>query len=261
MTTATRPHTRHSSSLDERKFFSDQKAKERELGLLEREVLVKERELARSRWLNPTVLGLFAAALGLLGTLIVAERNNSSSRQLENVKLQSSLIIQAISTGDATTACKNLLFFRKLGLLEDPRNLIDQCASSPANTPVLPSSSITYKPADDPISGIRSMDTVVKKSEVGDIYKFDVSFTVPSDWEVSNRISAYLYKVDKRGNRLQDMTLPDINGSWSPGSAATFSIDVPKSYLNDSSNQIFLRYCVGTQKSCLPSPNLLLQKQ
>jgi hypothetical protein len=40
---------------------------ERETAAKEREVTAKEIDLNRSRWLNPTVIGLFAAALGLIG--------------------------------------------------------------------------------------------------------------------------------------------------------------------------------------------------
>jgi hypothetical protein len=74
------------TSLDERKFEQDIAVKARELALKEREITAREREVAaketelgHSRWLNPTVIGLFAAALGLIGSVVVARVNNQNS--------------------------------------------------------------------------------------------------------------------------------------------------------------------------------------
>ena len=58
----------NSTPFDERKLEEESTARRWELDLKEREVAAKEREVAtreedlrRSRWLNPTVIGLFAA--------------------------------------------------------------------------------------------------------------------------------------------------------------------------------------------------------
>jgi hypothetical protein len=81
---------------DERKFEEDSNARRRELDLREREVAAKEREVAakeeelrRSRWLNPTVIGLFAASLGLIGSVVVARVNNQNSEQVDRLRSQS----------------------------------------------------------------------------------------------------------------------------------------------------------------------------
>jgi hypothetical protein len=119
-------------SLEERRFQEETAAKKQELSFHEREVKAKEEELRRSRWLNPMVIGLFAAALGLIGSVIVARVNNQASQQLEQFRSQSTLILQAIKTGDQDGACRNLVFFVSLGLLDDKNHTISKtCASAP----------------------------------------------------------------------------------------------------------------------------------
>ncbi len=100
--------------------------KEREVAAREREVLAKEEELKRSRWLNPTVIGLFAAALGLLGSVIVARVNNANTQAVERLQSEANITLEAIKTGTGNTdaACKNLTFFVSLGLVHDPEGKI-----------------------------------------------------------------------------------------------------------------------------------------
>jgi len=132
---------------DERRFEQESAAKTRELDLREREIAAKEREVAakekeldQSRWLNPTVIGLFAAALGLIGSVVVARVNNQNTQEVERVRSQSTLVLEAIKTGSPDAACKNLLFFVGLGLLSDADQTIHrQCASAPKGAPSLPS--------------------------------------------------------------------------------------------------------------------------
>jgi hypothetical protein len=253
-------------SLEERRFASERKAKEAELALREREVAVKESEVQRSRWLNPLVIGLFAAAIGLVGNIIVAGYNNQNLLQLERLRAQSSLIVQAISTGNVDTACKNLLFFITLGLLDDPNGTIRQCTSSPSTTPVLPGNTKTYAPAEDEDKRLSPIDTTVKRTDIGSAYKFEVTFTVPSGGTIlqndgmANIVSVYGYKIDSGGRRSADVQLPSIKGTWKSGDRATFSVDIQKNYVDDPTNRVYLRFCVGTPEGCFPSPNLLLPK-
>ena len=91
-----------------------------------------------SPWLNPLVLGLFAAAFGLLGNLLVAYLNNQNSQQVERLRLQSNLVVEAIKT-NPDGACKNLVFFVKLGLVDDPRQaILKTCGAVPEGPPSLP---------------------------------------------------------------------------------------------------------------------------
>ncbi len=108
-------------SLDERKFATDRELRLQEIALKVREVAVKETELHRSRWLNPTVIGLAVAGSGLFGNLIVAYIANTNTQAIEHFKAQSNLIVQAVGTGDQKSACRNLLSFIHLGLLDDPQ--------------------------------------------------------------------------------------------------------------------------------------------
>ena len=137
-------------SLEERKFRSDRLAritelrlKRREIAAKEREVTAKEIELNRSRWTNPMVIALLAAAAGLVGNIVVARVNNSNSQEVERVRAQSNLVLEAIKTGNTDTACKNLVFFAGLGLIDDSNKVISkQCGKAPVGPPSLPFSQL-----------------------------------------------------------------------------------------------------------------------
>jgi hypothetical protein len=121
----------NTASLDERKLDLESKVRERELQLKERELAGKELESSRSKWLNPTVLGLFAAAIALVGNIIVAAYNNRTSVALEKSKEESSLILQLIKPGDSQATCKGLNFFAGLHQLHLPADgLLSQCSLS-----------------------------------------------------------------------------------------------------------------------------------
>jgi hypothetical protein len=134
--------------LDERKFEQDTTAKTRELDLREREISIKEREvqareneISKSQWLNPTTLGLFAASVGLVGNIVVTRVNNQNTQQVEHLRAQSSLLVEAIKTGTGNTndACKNLVFLVEAGLLDDSSQTVRKhCASAPKGPPSLP---------------------------------------------------------------------------------------------------------------------------
>jgi hypothetical protein len=138
--------------------------KEREVAAKEREVLAKEEELKRSRWLNPTVIGLFAATLGLMGNVIVARVNNENTQKVERVQNEANVTLEAIKTGTGNTdaACKNLLFFVSLGLISDPDGRIGfACAAAPKGPPSLPA--YLQQPEKDPIQifgHIEDLDTL-----------------------------------------------------------------------------------------------------
>ena len=103
--------------------------KEREIIAREREVELKAEELKRSRWLNPVVLGLFAASAGLIGNIFVARVNNDNTQAVERLRLQSNLILESIKT-DPTSACTNLTFLVNIGFIDDGHNTIRQACNS-----------------------------------------------------------------------------------------------------------------------------------
>jgi len=253
------------ASLEERKFLQESEQKSRELALKEREVVARETELRRARWLNPVFLGLVGATVGLFGNLVVAFIGNRNTQQIEHSRAQSSLIVQAVSTGDAKAACKNLLSFIRLGLLDDPKGTISQCETGLGTIPVLPSVR-TYTPAteasDSPLA--LEMAPVVTSIDSGNDLRFEVTFTVPRVSPEApfkppfDLIIIYAYQIDERNARSAETRLPDVSGNWKPGDRATISANLPKKYVNDPVRKSYLRLCVGVRAGCVPSANLLL---
>lgn len=129
-------------ALEERKLESEINAKSRELDLKEREVKIQEKT-ARRAMLNPAALGLFAAAVGLLGNATVAFYNSRASMELERFKSQSSLVLEAIKTGNAESACKNLEFLADLKRIDSPDETKAQCQKI---HPFLPPANAASKP-------------------------------------------------------------------------------------------------------------------
>ena len=199
-------------SFDERRFEWDAANKKRELDLKEREIAAKEREVAskevelnRSRWLNPTVIGLFVAALGLIGSIVVARINNSNTQDVERGHSQSSLILEAIKTGNSDAACKNLLFFVGLGLLDDThRTIKDQCASASSGPPSLPSGSTTA-------NVVKEIHGTVLDSSGKPIAGAEVRSLAPNVFDETNSKGGFI--------------IPVISGD---GISATISVTHPK---------------------------------
>jgi hypothetical protein len=248
-------------SLDERKFAFDKESRLQEIAIKARETSMKEAELHRSRWLNPTVIGLVAAASGLFGNLLVALFSNMNSQRIEQFKAQSNLIVQAVGTGDQKSACRNLISFIRLGLLEDPQGRLGKCETDLNAIPVLPSGS-TYTSVLDTPAAV-AMAPVVNTVMQGDNYHYDVSFTVPPlsgllAANPVNLITIYSYKTDNAGNRSEDRTYNPLRGNWKTGDRVSLPIDIPKSYVEDKGHKIYLRFCVGSAQGCAPGPNVLL---
>jgi hypothetical protein len=124
----------------------DIRLKEHELRLKEVEIQAKERDLATSKWLNPVVIGLFAATLGLVGNVVVTVINSTNTQELERFRTRSTIILEAIKTnGDTNAACKNLVFFTSLGLLEDRNHTITgACPGNSQGIPSLPRDTPDY---------------------------------------------------------------------------------------------------------------------
>ena len=131
------------------KWEADVRLRERELAVKEREQEIKHREvetkaqeLKRSRWINPLVLAVLAAALAAGGNAVVAlingaaqrESNDlrtaaenklqaekaSEERQLEDGKAEAARILEMIKTADPDKAAVNLRFLLAAGLIVKP---------------------------------------------------------------------------------------------------------------------------------------------
>ena len=121
--------------------------KEREVAAKEKEATAKEREVGRSRWSMPLVVGLLGTTAGLFVNVFVTSANNAASLSVERQREQSNLVLEAIKTKDPNDVCKNLVFFVKLKLLDDPNHAItDQCKSAPKGLPSLPPATVSSPP-------------------------------------------------------------------------------------------------------------------
>jgi hypothetical protein len=99
----------------------------RELAIREREVIARERELAareteskRSKWLNPVMVVLCAAVLGLFGNLWVAVINAGAARDLDRHRNRAAVIIETIKAPNPEAVLKALKFFSDRNLIDDP---------------------------------------------------------------------------------------------------------------------------------------------
>jgi hypothetical protein len=102
--------------------------------LRKREIEIKEREQARSRWSNPIVLAVLAAALAGLGNAAATWLNGIEQRKLETeraeqakimeeTKAEAARILEVIKTGDADKAATNLKFLADMGLISNADRL------------------------------------------------------------------------------------------------------------------------------------------
>lgn len=103
------------------------------------ELRLKQIDAARSRWLNPLVIAVFAAAAGAFGNAGVAWLNGSEQRKLEDqrakatrdtdaerakanlaleeARSEATRIFESIKIGDPDVAATNLKFLADLGLI------------------------------------------------------------------------------------------------------------------------------------------------
>jgi hypothetical protein len=106
-----------------------------EYELRKREIEIKEREQSRSRWSNPVVLAVLAAALAGLGNAAATWLNGMEQRKLETgraeqarimeeTKAEAVRILEVIKTGDADKAAANLKFLVDTGLISNADRLL-----------------------------------------------------------------------------------------------------------------------------------------
>jgi hypothetical protein len=217
------------------------------------EVTVIEQSGIRNlKWTSPAVIGLLAAALGLIGNVVVAWYNDRNAREIDIAKMQSQLILQAVNSHSLQQSCQNLLFFVNTSLLKDKNNRISEECTRPLQqtyVPALAASASNAPMADD-------MAITVKKTEQANTELFQVAFTVPNDSNiVFNTLKIYCTQMSGM-DRTQEKVFPAKYGNWKPGDRVTFSVDVPKNLANAQEGW-HLTFCIGSDATCLPSPNLL----
>ena len=119
--------------------------KERECILREAELEIKKTEHAASRWKNPLIVAILAAAVAAAGNAVVGYLNARSQRMLETQKAEQARILEMIKTGNPDKAAENLRFLLKAGLIVDTniRKKLTKFLDNrqPGSGPVLPSAS------------------------------------------------------------------------------------------------------------------------
>lgn len=106
--------------------------------LRDRELRLKEGAGRIDRWANPLVVGIFAGALGLVGTFI----NGLNSNNNEEVKLRNDLIKEAIKPSDVKERAKSLVFFAENGLIKLDTSTLRTLRAVFGNEQVVPGSPV-----------------------------------------------------------------------------------------------------------------------
>jgi|HubBroStandDraft_6_1064221.scaffolds.fasta_scaffold53814_2 hypothetical protein len=106
---------------------------------------------------------------------------------------------------------------------------------------------------------LEQMHIVVMRRLSGDNYHFRVDFVVPPDPALPrcDLVAVYGSRTTEKGTTfLPDQYQRSFKGSWETGDPVQLTFDLPKQYA-DGDQGWDLRFCVGTQSTCTPSPNLL----
>jgi hypothetical protein len=115
--------------LEQRRIEQDKELRLKELDLQKAQAL-------KPQWATPVLVALFGGGIGLLGNFY----SNQQSIKVEQEKQKGMIVIEAIKTGDPTTAAKNLVFLSNAKLIELSKaqrdSLVEITGSNPL--PVLP---------------------------------------------------------------------------------------------------------------------------
>ena len=193
-----------------------------ELKLKEKEFDLKEKELQdlekKRTWrVDPVMVGIAAALIGFLGNVVATSLQGRSSlelerekheatRSLEIDKFRSSLVLEAIKTGDPEKAARNIEFFLAAGFIDDPSGKISRYLSETKNIPVLPSSGLGPE-AGEPVERLPSGDAIRQiASAVGLLVVDDQGFCTA--WIVSkDYLMTADYCVSALGTPVKRLTL------------------------------------------------------
>lgn len=119
-------------SLKERDLNFDEKLRLRELELKEKEVELKYRE---SKKINPILVGIIVAIIGLFSNAIVSYLNGLNQIRHLNKQLENQLIIRAVSSDSVNINKNNLEFLLNVGLIDDSNNKIRKVIEDPESKP------------------------------------------------------------------------------------------------------------------------------
>jgi hypothetical protein len=150
-------------SLEAEKIRGDLRIREAELDIRRAELEIKRLEQQRAAWRHPITVVVVAALIGFVSNacqqswrhrddLELERERLKTSLTLEREKLQvstllqrsqmnSSLVIEAVKTGNVDEAKTNLGFLVEVGFVDDPKGRIRASLESRRKVPVLPPSS------------------------------------------------------------------------------------------------------------------------
>jgi hypothetical protein len=137
-----------STSIEMRRLELQEKQQVRESTLRARELRLKVMEVKKQlKWyLSPTTTTIIAAVFTLLGTAVGAILQGVNKVEIEKQKLESSIILKAIETGDSIESRTNLKFFARMKLINDDEGIIESLTENPEDIPVRPAARGSQNP-------------------------------------------------------------------------------------------------------------------
>jgi len=144
---------------EQQKWRDEYQLKRDDYQLKSRELDLKQQEQQRSKWTNPLVVAILAAAVAGLGSAVVAMINGRLQRDIEQSKAAESLrieesrseavrILEMIKTGEPDKAAGNLQFLIDTGLISNKERVaqIEHYLSTrqPGTGPYLPAAEGRY---------------------------------------------------------------------------------------------------------------------
>lgn len=102
---------------------------EQERNLKEREIILREREFNRSRWLNPLVLAVTAAAIAGAFNAWIALKNGRLAIDLEDRSSQLALIVDQLDISSWEESRRRMVLLADMGVIAD-HELLDRLERS-----------------------------------------------------------------------------------------------------------------------------------
>jgi hypothetical protein len=132
-----------SNDVSEReRFEAEQKLKQAELDIRDRETAIKEIEAQRGSGflgrMGPVGVGIFVAAIGFIGSVVTTSMQSLYQRELERTRAEGTLILELAMAEDLEQAQKNMQWFLRAGFIRDPTGKIAASLEHKENVPFLP---------------------------------------------------------------------------------------------------------------------------
>ncbi len=104
------------------------------------ELINKEKEnLIKTKLNNSLSIAIIGAFIGILGAILNSSYQHYNEKDIEQQKLNSSLLIKAIETDDKIKSIENLKFLKKFNLIKTDDKILDNLISDSTNYYSIPS--------------------------------------------------------------------------------------------------------------------------